>query len=107
VKRSGQKSAAQTPAPIKDRVYGSTKNPKESAKSKSSGKSINFTDKIITGLKNKVEDYNEKHPKDKVSLSTLKAVYRRGSGAYSSSHRPTITGGVPNSRSAWSFARVK
>jgi len=106
VKRSGQKSAAQTPAPIKDRVYGSTKNPKESAKSKSSGKSINFTDKIITGLKNKVEDYNEKHPKDKVSISTLKAVYRRGSGAYSSSHRPTITGGVPNSRSAWSFARV-
>jgi len=27
-------------------------------------------------------------------------------GAYSKSHRPTITGGVPNSRNAWAMARV-
>ena len=27
-------------------------------------------------------------------------------GAYSKSHRPTITGGAPNSRQAWGFARV-
>ena len=27
-------------------------------------------------------------------------------GAYSSSHRPFITGGAPNSRQAWGFARV-
>lgn len=31
---------------------------------------------------------------------------RRGMGAYSTSHRPTITGGAPNSRQAWGFARV-
>ena len=33
-------------------------------------------------------------------------MYRRGSGAYSKTHRPTITGGAPNTRAAWSFARV-
>jgi predicted ABC-type ATPase len=31
---------------------------------------------------------------------------RRGMGAYSTSYRPTITGGAPNSRQAWGFARV-
>jgi len=39
-------------------------------------------------------------------LPILKAVFRRGAGAYSSSHRPTITDGKPNSRTAWAYARV-
>ena len=33
-------------------------------------------------------------------------MFRRGSGAYSKSHRPTISGNRPNSRTAWSYARV-
>jgi hypothetical protein len=27
-------------------------------------------------------------------------------GAYSTSHRPTISGGAPNSRTAWGLARL-
>ncbi len=106
MKRQGPKSAAQTPAPKSERIYGSSKNPKGSAKSNKSGSSIKFTDDIIEGLKKKVTDHNEKYPQKKVRLSTLKAVFRRGAGAYSSSHRPTITGGAPNSRTAWAYARV-
>jgi hypothetical protein len=36
----------------------------------------------------------------------LKKVFRRGAGAFSTSFRPTITGGKPNSRNAWAMARV-
>jgi hypothetical protein len=106
VKRSGRKSAAQTPAPPSDRIRGSRKNPKGSAASKESANKINVSDKIAETLSNKAKEYNEKHPQNKVTLATLKAVFRRGAGAYSSSHRPTISGGRPNSRSAWAFARV-
>jgi predicted ABC-type ATPase len=105
LKRRGRKSAAQTPAPAKERVYGSKKNPAGSAASKSSASKIQLSQSIIKTLKDKVAKYNESHKKD-VSLSTAKAVMRRGMGAYSKSHRPTITGGAPNSRQAWGFARV-
>ena len=106
MKRSGRKSAAQTPAPKKERVYGSKKNPVGSAASSSSAKGIVLSENIIESLKQKADDYNSKHPTNKVSVATLKAVMRRGMGAYSKSHRPTITGGAPNSRTAWGFARV-
>ena len=104
-KRRGRKSASQTPAPKSDRIYGSKKNPVGSAESKQSGYRIVLSEKIINGLKEKVKEYNQKHD-SKVTLGTLKSVYRRGLGAYSSSHRPTITGGVPNTRNAWAMARV-
>jgi len=106
MKRSGRKSAAQTPAPKKERVYGSKKNPIGSAASSSSAKEIVLSENIVESLKQKADDYNSKHPTNKVSVATLKAVMRRGMGAYSKSHRPTITGGAPNSRTAWGFARV-
>jgi len=104
--RRGRKSISQTPAPQKDRVKGSKVNPKGSAASQSSASSIKLSESIISTLEKKAKEYNKKHPNKKVRVSTLKAVFRRGAGAYSSSHRPTITGGVPNSRSAWAFARV-
>lgn len=103
--RRGRKSAAQTPAPRSERIYGSKKNPKGTAASKSSAQKIVLSEKIISALSEKAKEYNEKH-KNKVSLNTLKAVYRRGLGAYSSTHRPTITGGAPNTRNAWAMARV-
>ena len=103
--RRGKKSAAQTPAPKSDKIYGSKKNIKGSAKSSSSAKSIILSDEIINVLKDKQKEYNSNH-NNKVTLATLKAVFRRGAGAYSKSHRPTITGGAPNSRTAWSYARV-
>ena len=105
-KRRGRPSAAQTPAPQSDKLVGSKTNKAGSATSKGSSK-INLSDKTLKTLKQKIKDFKEKYPKNqKASLNDLKAVYRRGSGAYSGTHRPTITGGAPNSRAAWSFARV-
>lgn len=106
-KRRGRKSAAQTPAPKADKIKGSKKNPKGSAASEKSAASIKLSSDTISTLEKKLDEFKEKYPSKKnVSLNDLKAVYRRGSGAYSKSHRPTITGGKPNSRAAWSFARV-
>jgi Pyruvate/2-oxoacid:ferredoxin oxidoreductase delta subunit len=97
-KRRGRKSAAQTPAPKKDQVKGSKKNPEGSA---SGGKKITFDERTETALKKKVEDHNKKASKGrKATLTMLKAVYRRGAGAYSTSHRPGKT------RSQWAMARV-
>jgi hypothetical protein len=98
--RSGRKSEAQTPSPKKDRIKGSKVNPKGSASSAKSAKSIELSDSIITTLENKRDEYNKKHPNGKVTLGALKAVFRRGAGAFSSSHRPNMT------RSGWAFARV-
>jgi hypothetical protein len=102
----GGRTIAQTPAPKSDRVSGSKTNPKGSATDSYLGKSIKFNDALTKAIQNKVDAYNEKHTRDKVSLSTAKAVVRRGMGAYSTSHRPTISGGAPNSRQAWGLARL-
>ena len=104
-KRPGRKSAAQTPAPRSERIYGSKKNKPGSASGKGGGK-ITLSPEITEALKKKAAEFNKAHPNNKVRVSTLKMVFRRGSGAYSKSHRPTIGGNVPNTRSAWSFARV-
>ena len=100
------KSLSKTPAPKKDRIYGSDKNKVGSASSKASAKGIELNESILATLSQKAKDYNESHPKNKVSVAALKAVMRRGMGAYSTSYRPTITGGAPNSRQEWGFARV-
>lgn len=98
---------SKTPAPKADRIKGSKKNPAGSAKSSSSASKISLSKSTISVLRKKLEDFRNKYPKKKnVSENDLKAVYRRGSGAYSSTHRPTISGGKPNSRAAWSYARV-
>jgi hypothetical protein len=107
MRRPGRKSASQTRAPIKDRVKGSSVNKPKSAASKSSAKSIEFSDRTNQQIKNLVDKYNEKNPSKKISKTTANAVVRRGMGAYSSSHRPTISGGRPNNRNAWGLARLK
>ena len=91
---------------MKDRIRGSKVNPKGSASSEKSASKIKLDDKIISALNLKLKEFKETHSTDKVSLNDLKAVYRRGLGAYSSSHRPTISGGKPNTRNAWAMARV-
>jgi len=100
------KSLSKTPAPKSDRIYGSKVNPKGSASSEKSASKIVLSDDIIDGLKNKLSEFKENHTNKNITLNDLKAVYRRGLGAYSSSHRPTISGGKPNSRNAWAMARV-
>ena len=91
-------AAASRPAPKKDRIYGSKRNPKGSAKG---GKKIVFSARTEATLREKVKKHNEKAPEGrKATLGMLKAVYRRGAGAFSSSHRPGMT------RDGWAFARV-
>jgi len=116
--RSGPKSAAQTPAKPSERKKGSSKNKPGSAGTKPDAKEnaekqlnekndkeliskseINFSERIIIALKNKVAEHNKKYS-DKVTLVQLKKVYRRGAGAFSSSHRPGKT------RGQWAMARV-
>jgi DNA polymerase III sliding clamp (beta) subunit (PCNA family) len=104
--KKGGKTIAQTPAPKKDRIYGSEKNEPESSSSVKSASKIEFDDKTLAIIENKVEEHNEEHPDKKITFSSAKAVVRRGMGAYSSSHRPTISGGKPNSRTAWGIARL-
>jgi len=92
------------PAPPSDQVTGSKKNPAGSASGKKGG--IEIDDAIATALQNKVTDHNDMMKKNsrptwtRVSLGALKSVYRRGAGAYSTSHRPGVT------RGQWAMARV-
>ena len=92
--RPGPKSAAQTPAEPDERKKGSSVNEPGSAAG-----AITFSEKVTTALKNKVKKHNEKHSR-KVTLGMLKKVYRRGAGAFSTSHRPG------QSRGSWAMARV-
>ena len=63
--------------------------------------------KVKEGLKNKVDEHNEKYgdsPTKRTSLRTLSAVFRRGVGAYNtnpSSVRPSV-----RSSDQWAYARV-
>ena len=97
-KRKGPKSAAQTPSKPSEKRKGSSKNKPGSAGTKSD-KAIEFSKKVVEALKNKVREHNSKNKK-KVTLGQLKKVYRRGAGAFSSSHRPGMT------RGGWAMARV-
>ena len=101
IKLKAKRTKAQTPAPKKDRIVGSKKNPKGSA-SGSRGK-IEVSQKIEGTLKKKRDEHNEKYTakSKRVDLGMLKAVYRRGAGAFSVSHRPSVT-----SRDQWALARV-
>ena len=92
--RAGPKSAAQTPAEPEERKKGSSVNEPGSAAG-----AITFSEKVTTALKNKVKKHNEKYSK-KVTLGMLKKIYRRGAGAFSTSHRPGQT------RGSWAMARV-
>lgn len=100
------KRLAQTPSPKKERIYGSEKNPKGSSASAKGASSIVFSESLTKSIQKKVKDYNSKNQGNKISLAIAKAVVRRGLGAYSKTHRPTISGGAPNSRTAWGLARL-
>jgi starvation-inducible DNA-binding protein len=91
-------AAGSRPAPKKDRIYGSKKNKPGSA---DGSKKIVFSARTEGALRKKVEEHNKNAKTGrKATLPMLKAVYRRGSGAFSSSHRPGMT------RDGWAMARV-
>ena len=100
MRSSPEGKGAKTPAKPSERIKGSKKN-KEGSASNASGKiSVGA---VLDNLKEKVRKHNEKYGKEagkRVSLGMLKAVYRRGAGAFSSTHRPGM------SRSGWGVARV-
>ena len=98
---------SQTPAPPKERIKGSKENPKGTASTRSKAGDIEISAENEEALKNKIAEFKDKHPSRKApSLGALKKVFRRGAGAFSTSFRPTISGGKPNSRNAWAMARV-
>ena len=93
------------PAPPKDQITGSDKNPQGSAKAPAGSATIELTQAIEDGLKNKVVEHNDKldgaDPAWKrATVGMLRTVFRRGAGAYSTSHRPGV------SRNQWAYARV-
>lgn len=104
--KGGGRTIAQTPAPKKDRIVGSEKNAPKSSESSKSAEKIVLSEQVLESIETILREYNKDTIK-KVDLNTAKAVVRRGMGAYSSSHRPTISGGKPNSRVAWGLARLK
>lgn len=95
------KSDASTPAEPEERIKGSDKNKPESAAGKRGG--IELDEPTETGLMNKVQAHNEDVKGDltkRTDIGVLKAVYRRGAGAFSASHRPGMT------RGQWAMGRV-
>jgi hypothetical protein len=92
------------PAPKKDQIKGSEKNPEGSAKGTTGGIVLNQA--TVTALDNKVKEHNQKMADrnrpdwTRTTVGALKAVYRRGAGAFSTSHRPNI------GRAQWAMARV-
>ena len=98
---------SQTPAPPKERIKGSKENPEGTASTRSKAGDIEISPENEEALKNKISEFKDKHPsRNAPSIGALKKVFRRGAGAFSTSFRPTITGGRPNSRNAWAMARV-
>ena len=94
----GPKDPRRTPAPKKDQKKGSKKNKPDSAKD-GKGK-ITFSKEVTAQLQAKVKEHNAKGKGSKATLGMLKAVYRRGAGAFSTSHAPKM------SRHGWAIARV-
>lgn len=92
------------PAPKKEQIVGSDKNKPGSAAGP--GGSIKLSDAAETGLRNKVKEHNDemkeanKPDYTRATIGQLRAVYRRGAGAFSVSHRPGM------SRGGWAMARV-
>ena len=95
------RTQAQTPAPKKDQIKGSAKNPKGSASGSRGG--IAISKQAETAIKNLLDKHNDRYnaKSKKVDMGMLKAVFRRGAGAFSVSHRPGMN------RTQWALARVK
>jgi phage-related protein (TIGR01555 family) len=99
--RGDEDLGAKTPAKPSERISGSRVNPEGSASGKRGG--IELTAEIERALERKASEHNEKYGEDparRLDVGALKAVYRRGAGAFSSTHRPGM------SRNQWAMGRV-
>lgn len=96
-----KKTGASTPAKPSERITGSRRNPEGSASGKRGG--IEISKETEAALERKRDEHNEEHGEDpakRADLGALKAVFRRGAGAFSVSHRPGMT------RNQWALGRV-
>lgn len=92
------------PAPPSEQIEGSEEN--EPGSAQGAGGDIELSEATTQALRNKVTEHNDEMAADdkpdwtRTTLGQLSAVYRRGAGAYSNSHRPGMT------RGQWAMARV-
>ena len=96
--KPGKNDPRKTPAKPDERRKGSKKNPPGSAKKPN--KSIVVSPATRTTLRNKMQEHNKKGKGSKASMGALLTVFRRGAGAFSTSHAPNM------SRNGWGVARV-
>jgi HK97 family phage prohead protease len=95
---------ASTLAPKSDQIEGSKANPSGSASGKSGD--IELSASVEKSLVNKASEHNDMMKTDgkpdwtRVTVGALRSVYRRGAGAFSTSHRPGMT------RGQWAMGRV-
>ena len=88
-----------TPAKPEEQKKGSKKNPKDSANKPN--KSIELSRETEDKIKALMQKHNEKDSEFKANMGQLKSVFRRGAGAFSSSHAPNMN------RTGWGLARVR
>lgn len=95
-----QGTEASEPADPGEQIEGSSQNPSGSASGTRGG--IEIADDVVKALERKADEHNDRYSAKgkEVDLGMLKAVWRRGAGAYSTSHDPDM------SRAAWAMARV-
>ena len=96
--KPGPNDPRKTPAKPNERRKGSKKNPPGSAKKPNS--KIVVSPATRTTISNKMKEHNKKNKGSKASMGALLTVFRRGAGAFSTSHAPNM------SRNGWGVARV-
>lgn len=82
-----------------ERKKGSKKNPKDSASKPN--KNIEVSKETEDKIRKLMQEHNSKDPKFKANMAQLKTVFRRGAGAFSSSHAPGMD------RTRWGLNRIK
>jgi hypothetical protein len=96
--RSFRGTAASEPAPPEDRLRGSARNRPGSAADDT--QRIEVSQRTDATLREYLRRLRSEKRRG-VTINTLRAVYRRGAGAFSTSHDPAA------SRHGWGLARVK
>jgi len=97
--KPGKDDPRKTPAKPDERKKGSKENPKGSAAKANSD--LDFSKGTDSQIRKLMQKHNEKDSEIKASMAALKSVFRRGSGAFSTSHAPGM------SRSRWGLKRVE
>lgn len=82
-----------------ERKRGSKKNPKDSASKPN--KNIEVSKETEDKIRKLMEEHNKKDPKFRANMAQLKSVFRRGAGAFSTSHAPGMD------RTRWGLNRIK